>query len=100
MAIFFLSYINETMYLLGNLPFFKMHVNCFMAGDDSPCAILSQNVCCGRGAWCNTLCLRHFFYLIAACYQVHNALLKTSKGSLFLPFLMSMLEAFSIPFTC
>ena len=175
MEIFFLSYINETLYFLGNLPFFKMHVNCFMAGDDSSCAILSQNVCCGRGAWCNTLCLRHFFYLIAACYQVYaaaaakslqscptlcdpidgsppgspvpgilqartlewvaisfsnawkwkvkvkllspvrllatpwtvayqappyNALLKTSKGSLFLPFLMSMLEAFSIPFTC
>ena len=73
MEIFFLSYINETLYFLGNLPFFKMHVNCFMAGDDSPCAILSQNVCCGRGAWCNTLCLRHFFYLIAACYQVYAA---------------------------
>ena len=26
------------MYLLGNLPFFKIHVNCFMAQDDSPCA--------------------------------------------------------------
>ena len=33
-----LSYVNETMYLLGNLPFFKIHVNCFMAQDDSPCA--------------------------------------------------------------
>ena len=44
-----LSYVNETMYLLGNLPFFKIHVNCFMAGDDSPFAILSQNACCGRG---------------------------------------------------
>ena len=30
-----LSYVNETMYLLGNLPFFKIHVNCFMAWDDS-----------------------------------------------------------------
>ena len=26
------------MYLLGNLSFFKMHVNCFMAQDDSLCA--------------------------------------------------------------
>ena len=26
------------MYLLGNLPFFKIPVNCFMAQDDSPCA--------------------------------------------------------------
>ena len=33
-----LSYVNETMYLLGNLPFFKIHVNCFMDRDDSPCA--------------------------------------------------------------
>ena len=33
-----LSYVSETMYLLGNLPFFKIHVNCFMTQDDSPCA--------------------------------------------------------------
>ena len=26
------------MQLLGNLPLFKIHVNCFMAQDDSPCA--------------------------------------------------------------
>ena len=26
------------MQLLGNLLLFKVHVNCFMAGDDSPCA--------------------------------------------------------------
>lgn len=50
MEMVFLSYVNETMYLLGNLPFFKIHVNCFMAGDDSPFAILSQNACYGRGA--------------------------------------------------
>ena len=45
-----LSYVNETMSLLGNLPFFKIHVNCFMAGDDSPCTILSLNIFCGGGA--------------------------------------------------
>ena len=33
-----LNYVNETMYLLGNLLFFKIHVNCFMAQDNSPCA--------------------------------------------------------------
>ena len=49
MEMFFLSYVNETMYLFWNLPFFKMvppktnfwlitaqqtsiHINCFMAG--------------------------------------------------------------------
>ena len=26
------------MYLLGNQPFFKIHVNCFMDQDDSSCA--------------------------------------------------------------
>ena len=26
------------MYFLGNLPFFKIHVSCFMVQDDSPCA--------------------------------------------------------------
>ena len=39
-----LIYVNETIYLLRNLPFFKIHVNCFMAQDDSPG---SQNACCG-----------------------------------------------------
>ena len=29
-------YVNETVYLLGNLPFCKIHVNRFMAWDDSP----------------------------------------------------------------
>ena len=33
-----LSYVNETMCLLGTLPFFKIYVNCFMAWDDSLCA--------------------------------------------------------------
>ena len=36
-----LLFVNETIYLYGNLPFFKIHVNCFMARDDSPGAILS-----------------------------------------------------------
>ena len=31
-----LNYVNETMSLLRNLPFFKIHVNCFMAPDGSP----------------------------------------------------------------
>ena len=31
-----LIYVNETIYLLGNLPFFKIHVNHFMAQDDLP----------------------------------------------------------------
>ena len=31
-----LNYVNETIYLYRNLPFFKIHVNRFMARDDSP----------------------------------------------------------------
>ena len=33
-----LIYVTETIYLLGNLSFFKIHVNHFMAWDDSPAA--------------------------------------------------------------
>ena len=33
-----LSYVNETMSLLGNLPFFKIHINHFTAQNNSPCA--------------------------------------------------------------
>ena len=37
-TIVLLIYVNETIYLLGNLPFFMIHVNHFMAWDDSPCS--------------------------------------------------------------
>ena len=33
----FLKLCKGTMYLLGNLPFFKIHVNCFMIKDDLLC---------------------------------------------------------------
>ena len=37
--------VNETIYLCGNLPFFKIHVNCLMAQDDSPGAnVISMHV--------------------------------------------------------
>ena len=40
-----LIYVNETIYLPGNLPFFKIHVNHFMARDDSPAAnVISMHV--------------------------------------------------------
>ena len=40
-----LTYVNEMIYLLGNLPFFKIHVNHFMARDDSPAAsVISMHV--------------------------------------------------------
>ena len=40
-----LTYVNEMIYLLGNLPFFKIHVNHCMARDDSPAAsVISMHV--------------------------------------------------------
>ena len=40
-----LIYVNGTIYLFGNLPFFKIHVNCLMAQDDSPGAnVISMHV--------------------------------------------------------
>ena len=45
-----LIYVNETTYLLGNLPFFKIHVNRFMAQDDSYCAnVISECMLWVRG---------------------------------------------------
>ncbi|CAN0411200.1 unnamed protein product [Rangifer tarandus platyrhynchus] len=48
----FLSYVNETMYALGNLPFFKIRVNHFMDRDNSPCA----NVLPKGTLWVRGLC--------------------------------------------
>ena len=40
-----LIYVNETIYLFGNLPFFKIYVNRFMVQDDSPGAnVISMHV--------------------------------------------------------
>ena len=41
-----LIYVNETIYLLGNLPLFKIHVNLLMVWDDSLVPVLSQNAYC------------------------------------------------------
>ena len=38
-----LIYVNETLYLLGNLPFLKIHVNHFMGWDNSPGASVIPN---------------------------------------------------------
>ena len=45
-----LSYVSETMYLLEKLTFFKIHVNSFMAPDNSPCAnVISKCMLWVRG---------------------------------------------------
>ena len=44
-ACYSLIYVNEMIYLPGNLPFFKIHVNHFMVQDDSPAAnVISMHV--------------------------------------------------------
>ena len=57
--------VNETIYLYGNLPFFKIYVNHFMAWDNSPGAIL----------WV----LRHFLSLISRLLQ-HSCLENPTDG--------------------
>ena len=45
-----LIYVNETIYLYGNLPFFKILINHFMAQDDSPGAnIISKGMAWVKG---------------------------------------------------
>ena len=45
-----LIYVNETIYLLGILPFLKIHNNRFMAWDDSACAnVISKCMLWVRG---------------------------------------------------
>ena len=59
-----LIYVNEPIYLIGNLPFFKIHVNYFMAQDYSSCA----NVILKCKLWVRSLVplwvWRHFLSLI------------------------------------
>ena len=44
-----LIYANETIYLLGNLPFFKIPVDRFIARMTHLVPMLSQNACVGEG---------------------------------------------------
>ena len=45
-----LIYVNENIHLYGNLPFFKIHVNHFMAQEDSPGAkVISECILWVRG---------------------------------------------------
>ena len=53
-------------YLYGDLPFFKIQVNHFMAQDEPFGAKLSQNASYGWGAWCHSV-LRHSFLSLTGC---------------------------------
>ena len=45
----FLMYVNETIYLYGNLPFFKIHVNVLWPGMTHLVPMLSQCILWVRG---------------------------------------------------
>ena len=115
MELFFLSYVNETMYLLWNLPFTKMlppntnfwmiiaqqtgiHINCFMAvGWYTSCHPLSKMHIVGEGPGETPSASRCLSYLLNIFLTEGQ---KTSDWRLALsvPLLMSVSEAFSVPF--
>ena len=67
--------VNETVYLFWNLPFFKIHVNGFMAGDNSPGAnVISMHVV-GEGPGAILWVLRHFLCLISRLWWHHSSTL-------------------------
>ena len=72
-------------YLYGDLPFFKIQVNPFMAQDEPFGAkIITKYILWVRGLvpfWV----LRHSFLLLTDCQGLYNIQLKTSSGVLFLP---------------
>ena len=103
MEMFFLSHVNETMYLLWNLPFFKMvppktniflfsnleliiaqqtsiHISCFMAGGHTLCHPISKMQIVGEGPGETPSPLRCLSYLIDSFLTDIKQLAKISKG--------------------
>ena len=72
-------------YLYGDLPLYKIQVNCFMAWDESSGAeIIPKYILWVKGLvpfWV----LRHSFLSLTGCLWLYNIQLKTSRGVLFLP---------------
>ena len=70
-------------YLPGNLPFFKIHVNHFLARDDSPAAhVISMHVV-GEGVWCHAL--RHCLCFLSRLLVAASHRAKDPQGVLLLP---------------
>ena len=106
MEMFFLSYVNETTYLLWNLPFFKMvppktnfwlitaqqtsiHINCLTAGGwHTLCRPLSKTHVWAV-AWWDAFSLRRLCHLISNLPREENTQLQPSRGHSFCPLLMS-----------
>ena len=72
-------------YLYGDLPFFKIQVNPFMAQDKPFGAkIIPKCTLWARGL-VPFYVLRHSFLSLTYCWWLYNIQLKTSRGALFLP---------------
>ena len=72
-------------YLYGDLPFFKIQVNHFMAQDKPFGAkIIPKCILWARGLVLFWI-IRHSFLSLTDCWWLYNIQLKTSKGVLFLP---------------
>ena len=122
MEIFFLSYVNQTMYLLWNLPFFKVvppktnfflfsnlaliiaqqtriDTNCFMAGGwHTSCHPISKMHIVGEGPGETPSALRCLSYLIHSFLTDIKQLAKTSKGGTLRPAFDVCVRSFPCPF--
>ena len=72
-------------YLCGNLPFYKIQVNRFMAQDESSGAKIIPKCILWMRCLVPFWVLRHFFLSLTDCEWLYNIQLKTSRGVLFLP---------------
>ena len=72
-------------YLYGNLPFYKIQVNHFMARDESSgVKIIPKCILWVRGLMTFWV-LSHSFLSLTDCWWLNNIQLKTNRGVLFLP---------------
>ena len=85
-------------YLYGNLPFYKIQVNHFMARDESSgVKIIPKCILWVRGLMTFWV-LRHSFLSLTGCWWLYNIQLKTSRGVLFLPPSDAYVRSFLYPF--
>ena len=78
-----LVYVKEMIYLPGNLPFFKIHVNQFLARDDSPAAHVISMHAVGEGVWCHAL--RHCLCFLSRLLVAASHRATDPQGVLLLP---------------
>ena len=83
MAMSFLSYLNELCICLEICLFSRFMSNVLWPRMTHLVPMPSQNACCWRGAWCNSLSSEAFPFSNEQLANRYITLLKTSKGALF-----------------